>query len=225
MPDFRELYEELLNYEGESPFRDVLMPWQDKAYQAMSVLQTYGENQARSLLRENIVEHLWELYALSRVSDILLLPFQKGNYDGSSWEGPNIKLEERDEYLSSLGMRAIEQEIFHPFFHEIVEVMQSPDPDEPISLDIVMWSGFMLGSLLFCRAGVRVRGGVGQIKKEIAERSKLISPSDARIARSAISLTDGEVIHSGARGLGATMKTILHSITTWTVKWMLPYRL
>jgi hypothetical protein len=173
MPDFRELYEELLNYEGESPFRDVLMPWQDNAYRAMSVLKNFGEAWARSLLRDDIVDHLWDLYALSRVSDVLLLPFQKGNYDGSSWPGPSVTLEERDEYFGSLGMAPIEQKIFHPFFHEIVEVVQSPDPDEPISIDSVVWSGFMLGDLLFCRTGVRVRGGAGHIKKEIAESSKL----------------------------------------------------
>lgn len=173
IPDFRKLYEQLLQSESDRPYQDVLLPWQDEADQAMSVLQVYGEDQARHLSGENIVGHLWDLYALSRVSDVLLLPFQQNNRDGRAWWAPGITPEERDAYLCSLGMRRIEHHTFHPFFHEIVEVVQSSDPNEPISLDTVVWSGFMLGSLLFCRAGVRVRGGREHIKKEIAERSKL----------------------------------------------------
>lgn len=175
MPDsyFRTLYERLLNYEGERPYPDVLLPGLDEAQQTLDSLRGCDEIQARHLLAENIVEDLWELYALSRVSDILLLPFEKGDYDGSSWPGPNLAPEERDAYLLSLGMRPISRKTFHPFFHEIVEVVQSPEPAEPISLDAVLWSGFMLGSLLFCRAGVRVRGGRDHIKKEIAETSTL----------------------------------------------------
>lgn len=172
-PYFRTLYERLLNYKGERPYQDVLLPGRDEAHRTLDSLRGCGEIQARHLLAENIVEDLWELYALSRVSDVLLLPFQQGAYDGSSWPGPNLTPEERDSYLISLGMRPIVRKTFHPFFHEIVEVVQSPDPAEPISLDTVLWSGFMLGSLLFCRAGVRLRGGRDHIKKEIAERSTL----------------------------------------------------
>ena len=170
---FRELYERLLNYEGERPYGDVLSPGLDEAHRTLDSLKGCGEIQARHLRKENIVEDLWELYALSRVSDVLLLPFEKGDYDGSSWPGPNLTPVERDAYLVSLGLHPIEQKTFHPFFHEIVEVVQSPDPAEPISLDAVLWSGFMMGSLLFCRAGVRVRGGRDHIKKEIAESSTL----------------------------------------------------
>ena len=171
IPDLRELYEQLLDYKGERPYQEVLLPWKDKADHAMTILRNYGDGDAKHLFKENIIEHLWDLYALSRVSDILLLPFQKGESD--SWPGPNIKPDERNAYLLSLGMMLIEQKTFHPFFHEIVEVIQSSDSAEPISVDKILWSGFMLGSLLFCRAGVRVRGGSEHIKKEIAEKSTL----------------------------------------------------
>jgi hypothetical protein len=173
LPDFRELYEQLLEYKGERAYQDVLLPWQDNAVRAMNALKHCGEIRARLLCNRGMIKHLWSLYALSRVSDILLLPFQKGDCDGSSWPGPTITAEERDAYFISLGMTPIEQETFHPFFHEIVEVTQSDDADEPITLDGVIWSGFMLGSMLFCRAGVRVRGGRRHIKKEIAEKSTL----------------------------------------------------
>ncbi|HKQ72985.1 MAG TPA: hypothetical protein VJ810_04600 [Blastocatellia bacterium] len=173
LPDFRELYEQLLEYEGPSAYQDVLLPWQEKADQTMSVLKKYGEIQARLIPIKDIYQHLSDLYALSRVGDILLLPFQKGDCDGRSWPGPSITAEERDAYFTSLGMTRIEQKTFHPFYHEIVEVTQSDNEDEPIILEVTLWSGFMLGSLLFCRAGVRVRGGRRHIKKEIAENSTL----------------------------------------------------
>ena len=172
-PFFRALYENLLNYQGERPYRDVLLPEIDEARRTLDMLNSCGEIQARHLPTENIIEHLWELYALSRVSDVLLLPFQEGDCDGSSWPGPKLTAEERESYFISLGMRPIEKKTFHPFFHEIVKVEQSTDPAEPISLDAVLWSGFMLGSLLFCRAGVSVRGGQDVIQKETAERSTL----------------------------------------------------
>jgi hypothetical protein len=170
---FRTLYERLLEYEGERPYQDVLLPGLDKAHRSLDTLKACGDIQARHLSHENIVEHLWELYALSRVSDVLLLPFQKGDYDGTSWPGPILTPEERDSYFVALGMRRIKPNHFHPFVHEIVEVVQSPDPAEPILLDAVLWSGFMLGSLLICRAGARVRGGRDHIKKETAETSTM----------------------------------------------------
>ena len=172
-PYFRSLYDQLLDYEGDSPNRDVLLPGLEEACATVDSLKECGEIAAREWPKESLIEALWELYAFSRVSDILLLPFQKGDYDEDAWAGPNITQEERDSYLVSLGLNAIEQKNFHPFFHEIVEVEQSPDPAQPISIKAILWPGYMLGSLLFCRAGVKVRGGRDFIKKEIAERSTL----------------------------------------------------
>ena len=170
---FQFLYDQLLNYEGERAYREVLVPELGLAQRTMDSLKACGDIQARHLLTENILTDLWELYALSRVSDILLLPFQQGDYDGSEWPGPNLTSDERESYFVALGMRVIERNTFHPFFHEIVKVEQSTDPAEPISIHEVFWSGFMLGSLLVCRAGVGVRGGQNYINKEIAETSTM----------------------------------------------------
>jgi hypothetical protein len=172
-PFFRKLYESLLNYEGERPYREVLMPELDEARRTLAELKSCSEIQARLLPTENIIEQLWELYAFSRVSDVLLLPFQESDGDDNSWPGPRLTAVERESYFISLGLRPIEKKTFHPFFHEIVKVEQSPDAAEPISLDKVLWSGFMFGSLLACRAGVRVRGGRNYINKEIAETSTM----------------------------------------------------
>jgi hypothetical protein len=118
------------------------------------------------------IDDIWYLYAISRVSDLLLLPFQQGEYDGSSWS-PSITLEQRTEYWLSLGMQTFSQPDFHPFYHEIVEVVQSEDPSGPITVVEEIWPGFMLGQMMFCRAGVKVRGGVNYIVKDIAEHSTI----------------------------------------------------
>jgi hypothetical protein len=139
----------------------------------MRHLKVYGNIEAPNWRKKGRwrIQDLYALYALSRVSDILLLPFQTGSYDIKSV--PRISLEERSEYFIQLGMEPIKQTTFHPFFHEIVEVVQSLDPLEPISLVEIIWPGFMLGNMMFCRAGVKVCGGSNYINKVIAEKSIL----------------------------------------------------
>jgi hypothetical protein len=46
----------------------------------------------------------------------------------------SISLEERNAWVRSLGLEEFHHPTFHPFYHEIVEVEQALDPDEPISL-------------------------------------------------------------------------------------------
>lgn len=187
LPGFRNLFHLLEKNGGASPaYEHILLPNQPEALETMSVLRTYGSLDAM-VWRQNdpdlcsggdhryysCLEHF---YALSRVSDLLILPFQPV-WDPDAdyvwpWK-PVIQLEERSEWLRSLGMREIEQRAFHPFYHEIVEVEEAPDPDEPISLLETLWPGFLLGNMLFCRAGVRIRAGAHVVRKDIAERSRL----------------------------------------------------
>ncbi|HEU5422221.1 MAG TPA: hypothetical protein VFU72_01660, partial [Nitrolancea sp.] len=126
---------------------------------------------------------LEHLYALSRVSDLLLVPFEPVRPEllgdtirnGEPWQpGAVVTEEERRGWWQALGMRPIsEAQPFHSFYHEIVAVEQAEDPSEPISITTAIWSGFLLGQLLFARAGVAVRGGREHIVKEIAETSRL----------------------------------------------------
>ncbi len=187
---FRSLFHRLVEYEGADAYHDVLLPWQPQAAVTMSVLQSYGSAEAIFWGKEqpdacsggddNYYTCLEHLYALSRVSDMLLLPFQpvrnRTTFPLAAYnEGwlPAIQIEERNEWMRSLGMQEAEHSTFHPFYHEIVDVEQAPDPDEPISLVEIIWPGFLLGHMLFCRAGVRVRGGEHFIRKDIAENSRL----------------------------------------------------
>lgn len=179
-PSFRELYSRLNCCEDKAAYRYYVLPWQSQADEAMQVLRRYGALDARTWridptmldADEEDIENSYNLYALSRVSDMLLLPYQP-NRQNETWTGPPVTLDERTEWFRSLGMTVIEQQIFCPFYHEVVEVEQSPDPTEPITLLETIWPGFMLDHMLFCRAGVKVRGGIRHIRKNLAETSTL----------------------------------------------------
>src|SRR5262249_44797939 len=91
MPLFRDLYLAIRDYqyrdEHEHLFEDVLLPWQNQALEALSVLQVYGTLEARTWTSDqpdpcsggdsrhySCREYF---YAFSRISDLLLLPQQR----------------------------------------------------------------------------------------------------------------------------------------------------
>jgi len=179
---FRDLFYDLHNYEGDAAYRDILLPSQDQARDIVELLDHYGDIDAKELklgigrdeqLNHALLQALYDLYALSRVNDMMLMAFTEGSRGYSHWRGNQFSLDERSEYLTSLGLRLAEQAAFHPFYHEIVEVEQSVDSAEPITLVETIWPCFMLGQLMFSRAGVKVRGGSDYIDKEIAENSTM----------------------------------------------------
>jgi hypothetical protein len=77
------------------------------------------------------------------------------------------------QFFTSLGFTPVAIAPYSPFFHEIVEVIESPGLSEPMLVDHVYWPGLMFGDMLFSRAGVRVRSAPGVLDKEIAENSRL----------------------------------------------------
>ncbi|MFJ4189019.1 hypothetical protein [Kitasatospora sp. NPDC089509] len=145
----RALYEALLDTDG--PYEAVIDPW----------LAQPSTSAYRARLHTAATPHwadqdlLEELYALSRVSDYLLLDPQIPPY---------LSL------FAALGMTAFDDRSFDPFLHEIVEVEQAEDPHSPIEILDHHWPGLMLGELLFSRAGVRVRAGVAHAERGVADR-------------------------------------------------------
>jgi hypothetical protein len=117
---------------------------------------------------------LWELADLCRVLELMIAPFTAGaGFRRTADQGP---LPERAAYVrfaTTAGLTPIAEDGFHPFFHEIVEVEQAADPDEPIGLLGEVWPGYLLGSLLIQRAGVRVRAGSGHAEAAVAAASRL----------------------------------------------------
>jgi hypothetical protein len=168
----RFLYEDLISREGEAHVAETMRRHMDLAGETRDFVARLGEPGARSLLLDEIVQESWTLYALSRVNDLLVLQHQPPSAE-NDWPGPGATSRQRDELFRSLGMHRFERTSFHPFFHEIVQVEQSADPVEPISLAQVLWDGYFLGALLVCRAGVVVHGGSAHVEKRIAEQSTL----------------------------------------------------
>jgi hypothetical protein len=189
LPWFGELYYSLCEYKSESISQDILFPWVKNAKHLMERLAPYGKIEAklwRPEEEEEVEDDLYRWYALSRVSDLLLLTLQseKGEYDlgllnrnlpvrSLPFLRPKVELEDYLHFFTELGMHTCDYPTFHPFYHEIVEVEQTEDPNVPIEILEVFWPGLLFGQLLFSRAGVKVRGGGKSISKELAEQSTL----------------------------------------------------
>ncbi|WP_327179086.1 hypothetical protein OG599_29920 [Streptomyces sp. NBC_01335] len=187
--DARELYEALRDHHGPDAFGSVVAPWLahatavgHRAWLAKAAESLCQEDSSRP--RHLRAELSWELYALSRVSDVLLLPHQPPPDAGD--ETPRARrmrtLDQQSaldpaEYLqlfTGLGLVPFrETGSFDPFLHEIVEVEQAEDPEEPVRVTGAVWPGLWLGPLLFSRAGVRVRAGARHAERGVADRSPL----------------------------------------------------
>ncbi|MFF0623683.1 hypothetical protein [Streptomyces sp. NPDC004296] len=177
--DARELYEALTRYEGPEPYETIVVPWLDRAqgdYRAwLATAAEDGSWWAEKGTEPDGRELVWELYALHRVSDRLLLAFQSPSHGpGSPHPRPLLSEREYLDVFTSLGMTPFEDgDAFDPFLHEIVEVEQADDPYAPIEVTELRWPGLMLGRLLFNRAGVRIRAGVEYAQRGVADRSPL----------------------------------------------------
>lgn len=130
-PYCRGVYQDLLGCEQDA-FRTVLAPW---------VLANDGDELIPAHLRQRSTadnsyeisdQESWSLYALNRVNDFLLISFQSS--EEQPWTGATVSLAEYWTFFEQLGLTLDVHERFHPFHHEIVEVDQAEDPDEPIAL-------------------------------------------------------------------------------------------
>ncbi|MFC7247799.1 hypothetical protein ACFQO7_35505 [Catellatospora aurea] len=175
----RELYEALARHDGAEPYETVVVQWLDRAqggYRAwLATAAEDGSWWTQNATEPGGRELVWELYALHRVSDLLLLPFQPpADQPGSSDPRPLLSEREYLDLFTSLGMTPVaDGDAFDPFLHEIAEVEQADDPHAPIEITELLWPGLMLGRLLFSRAGVRIRAGVEIARRGVADRSPL----------------------------------------------------
>ncbi|MYT30265.1 MULTISPECIES: hypothetical protein [unclassified Streptomyces] len=177
--DARELYEALAWYEQREPYETIVVPWLHQVQgRYRTWLATAAEDSSwwtETRREPDGRELMWELYALYRVSDLLLLAFQPPS-DEPCAPDPRPLLSEREyvDLFTSLGMTPFEDsDAFDPFLHEIVEVEQADDPQAPIEIAEVLWPGLTLGQLLFSRAGVRIHAGVEHAQRGVADRSPL----------------------------------------------------
>jgi hypothetical protein len=133
---------------------------------------------------EDLQETLWELYAASRVRDVLLLAHPPGPADDSVHE-LNEALGRRQprfqpvpvgqvtQFFSAIGCQPVTEASFDPILHEIITCEAAADPDAPIVITGHAWPALMIGELVFTRAGVHVRAGTAHAVPGIADRSTL----------------------------------------------------
>lgn len=105
-------------------------------------------------------EELWRLYALSRVNDLLLLGSQPAQADYL-------------ELVAGLGMRVVNRDAFHPFFHEVVTIEATDVASSVPRVQQEIWPCLFLGSLMFSRAGCAVAAGVDHMDPALAASTTL----------------------------------------------------
>jgi hypothetical protein len=170
--DYRELFDLIHGKHSRPLYWYAMAPWIESHAGELEWLRSFA-SRAGSPIPQADVEELWRLYALSRVNETLLLGFQHGQADGTDWPGPKISPDDYLKFAESLGLTAIASPSFSPFYHEIVEVEETRDEDQPVSLVSTFWPCLLLGHMVFSRAGVRVSGSTRFIRKDVAESSTL----------------------------------------------------
>lgn len=169
---FRSLHNELLEYSGSAAFTDVLNPWLEEHPAEVQWLRSIKERSGKPIPTAS-EEELWQLYAASRVFELLALRFQKGCADGSDWPGPPISEEEFAEFSRRVGLDVLHPDLYSPFHHEVVELSSTAESDQPVRISKYHWPCLMLGPLLFMRAGVTVSASPRVLAPKVADRSTL----------------------------------------------------
>ena len=179
-----QLYEILTDFSGAGAYRSVLAPWVETHREEVDWLRAFGERTGDPRLRAT-VEDRWRLYALSRVNEILLLRFQRGNADGPAYEGPDLSIADYKRFAESLGLEAVSAGQFSPFFHEIVTAEPAENPSAPIALTAEYWPALVLGGMMFSVAASRcaaARTGYGPILQCLPRFTGLSGASTGPIA-------------------------------------------
>lgn len=168
---FFELHQSLLDYSGDDVYRDLLEGWlNDNAEQRdwLAEFQRRTDHQWDAASPDDLAK----LYAIFRVTSILLLGFQSPLVE-SNYAGPAISLDGFGGFHERLGFEICSKTEYHPFFHEILSVRQSPNAADPVNIDDCAWPPLMLGNLMFCRAGCSVTAGSQRALESVADRSTL----------------------------------------------------
>jgi hypothetical protein len=170
-PWFRELWEQVADHKAGDLYELVVSPWIEKARASVSEFAHFRQMARYDRKDEAFQFPIWNLYALSRVNDFLLLPFQGD--ETREWTGPQVTRDNYLRFFTEIGFRSFVAERFAPFRHEIVQVRRAEDDDAPIAVERTLWPGLMFGDMLFSRSGVVVSGGIKHVVKETAENSTL----------------------------------------------------
>ncbi|WP_250002132.1 DUF6183 family protein [Actinoplanes sp. M2I2] len=164
------LFEPTARYSGGDWAGDVLEPWLAAHQPLLRALHRAGRWEAAATVLGN--EDRWTLYALSRVAELLILPYQPPAA-GPDYEEDTLPIGAYEQFIHAIGGTFPRTGSFHPFLHELVAVHPDDDPDAPPALAALWWPGCMIGSLMLQRAGVTVRAGSHHLTAAVAAGSTL----------------------------------------------------
>jgi hypothetical protein len=168
-PGMRELYSEILEYKGLKLYEEVLMPWVIENEYQEYLLGYFSEiTEAESL--EISQDDKWELYALSKVLDVLTLRLQVDNKVGGEWPGPELSLSEYIDFNELLGLSTGMPKTFHPSDCEIVEAQPG---DDDFRVTKHFFPSSRLDNLIIKRAGVGITLSAQQYDLSIANSAVL----------------------------------------------------
>lgn len=170
--NYRELFDLIHGKDSRPLYWYVIAPWVESHPGEREWLRSFALRRGEPIPPADF-EDLYRLYALSRVNEMLLLGFQHGRIDDCGWKGPRISLDDYQRVAESLALTVTGSATFSPFYHEVVEVEEASDEDQPVKLESTFWPCLMLGDMVFSRGGVRVSGGRRFIGKHVAESSTL----------------------------------------------------
>ena len=180
---FRDLFFDVRECARPGFGEEILLPWLQDHREVVAELGEIGRPASHTRVTDGNDDVLEGLYALSRLVDILISPHQPVNDDPAVlswtdpgqhwWRGPLPAANAWTSFSAAVGATAMGEDVFHPFFHEIVTVIPADDPDQAPVLVDELWPGALVGGLVLARAGVRVRAGSHHLDADVAARSCL----------------------------------------------------
>lgn len=146
----RELYHNIIDYKGEEIFSVLLQPWARKNDYA-----NFFEKIKDKLTPEKKPgDEIYELYALSRILDVLTLRFQPvTGLDESRWRGHELRVEEYAEFAQLLGLEVGYPKYYDNFYCEILRAQKGK---ESFKIDEVVYPALSFSGLLINKAGVEI---------------------------------------------------------------------
>lgn len=167
--DSRDLYNQILDYEGQNILDELLIEWvEDNGYRDYL---TQSSTQLSNNISEIPIEISWELYAFSRVLDVLTLGFQPNNQaDGSNWLGPQISVSDYMDFVNILGLTVAKTNTYHPFYWEIFEAIEGESNFQIVE---TYFPPLMLENLLIKRGGVKITLNPANFNLDIVNNSTI----------------------------------------------------
>ena len=154
MNSSRDLHDKILAFEGDGLFERILRPWiQDNKYNEYN----FGISDKAGDTRIEIdasPDDLCELYALTRVLDLLTLRFQPDNKaDGSEWKGPEIDLQEYKKFCGQIGLEVLYPDSFNTFNCEIIQAIEG---EGTLQIIECFYPAVKRKNIMIKRAGIKI---------------------------------------------------------------------